>query len=240
MDCKSPRRTALAGRTRVFCTLDNTGNRAPAICTVASKDARNSRRCPNSPLILFCWLRFVAGRRLGGSWTLQPLSLGLDLGLADASHRGTPCPCSLTPAAVGPGVAEHNVDRGLCLSCGSSYCTGFPSTTRSVDIPGATGSADHGCWGARMADSRPDRTLQGFGSTTRGGSNQWSARRAPSRPPCQRADTRYALSRAAQKSIRQTRTQPAPARKDAAGVGGDSHGMASADLAGWPDVQSGR
>ncbi len=52
--------------------------------------------------------------------------------------------------------------------------TGFPSTTRSVDIPGATGSADHGSWGAR-ADSRPDRTLQCFGSTTRGGSNQWPA-----------------------------------------------------------------
>ena len=58
---------------------------------------------------------------------------------------------------------------------------------RSVDIAGATGSADHGSWGARMAESRPDRTLQGFGSTTRGGSNQWPAIRAPSRPPCQMA-----------------------------------------------------
>ena len=37
-DCSISRQTApRAGR--VFCTLDHTGNRAPAICTVASKDA---------------------------------------------------------------------------------------------------------------------------------------------------------------------------------------------------------
>ena len=54
-----------------------------------------------------------------------------------------------------------------------------PVHARSVDIAGATGSADHGSWGARMAESRPDRTLQGFGSTTRGGSNHWPAMYVP-------------------------------------------------------------
>jgi hypothetical protein len=118
----------------------------------------------------------------------------------------------------------------------SSLWAGFPSTTRSVDIPGATCSADHGCVGARITDSRLDRTLRGFeDSGGRPEAAPASGRQHLPRSslitgqhglPCQqRANPRCEISRAAQEVIQQqTRTQPAPARIDAACVGGDVYG----------------
>ncbi len=200
---------------------------------------RNSRRRPNSPLISFCWLRSIAARRLGGSWTLQPLSLGpWPCRRVSPRHAMTLLPRRPPPLDQVPqstmwteycvshvGRAIVDVDRLPIHNPISRYPRGH-RFGRSW-ILGRTGGFAARQDFAMFREHDPRRLQPVAGNT------------CPWPPPCQRANARYALSRAAQKAIRQTRTQPAPAREHAAGVGGNSHGMASADLAGWPDLQSG-
>ena len=151
------------------------------------------------------------------------------------------------PPHVGPGVAEHKARCTVyfvwvkltpsknCRRCGQASC---PSKPRSVDIPGATVRPIMDSWahGQRIRGQSQTgllRGIRGFGRTTRGGSNQRPATLAPSslanygaaRSRCQRTDARGAISRTAQKATPQSRTQPAPARQDAAlCLNGDAHG----------------
>jgi hypothetical protein len=85
----------------------------------------NSRR-PNSPLISFRCLRFVAGRRTKwGFWTLEiikPLS-------AVEAHRGTPWPLARSPGSA-IRLALH---RAAAATTCTEYCVlGLPSRQQST------------------------------------------------------------------------------------------------------------